>query len=358
MAQERTLPRVIAALATWSPSLQRRSRLSPVRFAAVVGLLAALVSAVGLHQRGGYAGDFTWAWRAARLLAQGQNPYRDPGLDPIFPYPFDAPLLYPLTAVVIAAPFALFPAWLAGSLFFGCSAALLAYVIARSQRWFLLPLFLSAPFYVAATVAQWSPLVVASALAPSLAFLAVCKPSIGLPVLLTHGDRRSWQRAARFVLLTLALYPLWPLGWLHNLRSEHGYPVPLTVFPGLFLLLALLRWRDQRARLVFLMACFPQRLWFYDQLPLWLVARNWQESLLLTVASWIGYWGWRLTAESPVWNGSNPADAPVWVVTFIYLVALGIVLRPSLRRGWKMLRARLQPRPAVTESRVLPRAGR
>lgn len=326
--------------------------------AIAVGVIAAVISAAGLHQRGGYAGDFTWAWRAARLLTQGQNPYRDPGLDPIFPYPFDAPLLYPLTAVVIAAPFALFPAWLAGSLFFGCSAALLAYGIARSRRWYLLPLFLSAPFYVAATVAQWSPLVVASALAPGLAFLAVCKPSIGLPVLLTHGDRRSWQQAALFVLLTLALFPLWPLGWLHNLRTEHGYPVPLTVFPGVFLLLALLRWRDPRARLLVLMACFPQRLWFYDQLPLWLVVRNGRESLLLTVASWIGYWGWRLASESPVRNGSNPADAPVWVVTCIYLVALGIVLWPSVRRGWEGVRAWWQDRIPVTGSTILPRAER
>ncbi|MDW8061001.1 MAG: hypothetical protein RMK01_13120 [Thermomicrobium sp.] len=336
----------------------QRTISSPVRFACLVGSLATVVSLVGLHQRGGYAGDFTWAWRAARLLAQGQNPYRDPALDPIFPYPFDAPLLYPLTAVVVAAPFAALPAWLAGALFFGASSALLAYSIARTQRWHLVPLFLSAPFYVAATVAQWSPLVVVGALVPGLAFLALAKPNIGIPAVLSFGDRESWKRAVAFSLLTLPLLPLWPLYWWQNLRSEHGYPIPLLVFPGFLVLAALLRWSDRRARFLVCLACVPQRLWFYDQLPLWLVARTWRESLLLTATSWVGYWGWRLSSESPVWNGSNPADAPVWVVTSAYLVALALVLRPSLsrwasaRRGWPQLRS------APAPTRMPPRTGR
>lgn len=119
---------------------------SPVRFAALVGMLAGLVSVAGLLERGGYAGDFTWAWRAARLWLAGRDPYLDPGLHPIFPYPFDAPLLYPMPAVVIALPFALLPAWMAGTAFFALSAGTLAYVIARTEPMASLAFVLECPF--------------------------------------------------------------------------------------------------------------------------------------------------------------------------------------------------------------------
>jgi hypothetical protein len=304
---------------------------SPVRFAALVGMLAGLVSVAGLLERGGYAGDFTWAWRAARLWLAGRDPYLDPGLHPIFPYPFDAPLLYPMPAVVIALPFALLPAWMAGTAFFALSAGTLAYVIARTERWHLLPLFLSAPFYVAATVAQWSPLIVAAALAPGLAFLTLAKPNIGLPMLAVYGNREGWKRAALFAVLTVPLLPTWPLGWWHNLRSEPSYPVPLFVFPGALLVLAVLAWRDPGARLLLALACMPQRLWFYDQLPLWLLCRTPQQGTMLAIASWIGYWGWRLSPGQYAWEGSSPATAPIWVVSFLYLPALALVLYSRYR---------------------------
>lgn len=306
-------------------------RMQPSSFALFVGVIAAVVSAIGLYQRGGYAGDFNWAWRAARLWTQGRNPYNDPGLAPIFPYPFDAPLLYPMTAVVLAVPFAVLPPWLAGAAFFGVSAGILAYLVLLRREWRLLPLFTSAPFYVAASVAQWSPLVVATALAPSIGFLALAKPNIGLPVLATHGRAETWRRAFAFVSLTLPLLPSWPLSWVENLRSHGGYPSPLLVFPGALLLLALLRWRAPEARLLVLMALVPQRLWFYDQLPLWLIARTWWQGLFLSALSWIGYAGWRMSPNPYGWVGSSPATAPIWVVCFIYLPALLLVLWPLVR---------------------------
>ena len=307
----------------------------PRHFAFVVGGLSALVSLICLLQRGGYAGDFTWAWRAARLLIHGHNPYHDPGLSPIFPYPFDAPLFYPLPAVVVAAPFALLPAWLGGPTFFGICAGTLAYLIARKQEWRLVPLLVSAPFYVAASVAQWSPLIVAAALAPALAPLALAKPNLGIPVLITHGDRRQWLRALYFVVLTLPLLPSWPLDWLHNLQHQSHYPMPLQVFPGIVLLLALLRWHDPAARLLLAMAIMPQRLWFYDQLPLWLMARSWREGLFLTVFSWIGYWGWRLTPGDAVWKGTSPEMATGWIIGCIYLPALAVAFAPPILAWWR-----------------------
>ncbi len=309
----------------------RFRRMQPSSFALFVGVIAAVVSAIGLYQRGGYAGDFTWAWRAARLWIQGRDPYNDPGLAPIFPYPFDAPLLYPMTAVVLAAPFAALPAWLAGSAFFGISTGILAYLVLLRREWRLLPLFISAPFYVAASVAQWSPLVVATALAPSIGFLALAKPNIGVPVLATHGRPGTWWRALTFVLLTLPLLPWWPLAWVENLRTQRGYPSPFLVFLGALVLLALLRWRAPEARLLVLMALVPQRLWFYDQLAVWLIARTWRQGLFLSALSWIGYVGWRMSPNPYGWVGSSPATAPIWVVCFIYVPALLLVLWPLVQ---------------------------
>jgi hypothetical protein len=51
--------------------------------------------------------DFTWPWRGAHELLAGNNPYIT--IVANGPYPFDAPLYYPLPALLYSLPFAPFP---------------------------------------------------------------------------------------------------------------------------------------------------------------------------------------------------------------------------------------------------------
>src|SRR5262249_23761060 len=102
------------------------------------------------------------------------------------------------------------------------------------------------------------PLMAACALLPNLAALTLCKPSIGMPVLLAYPPKpkRAWIAVgAAFAFLLLSV----PLGWLTNVRSQPDSYIPLLSVPGVLLTLSLLRWRDPRARLLFLTACVPQR---------------------------------------------------------------------------------------------------
>src|SRR5438067_2059985 len=116
--------------------------------AVTIGLVSAAVCYARLTAQDIAAADFTWAWRGARLLIAGQNPYTDPALSRANSYPYDAPLYYPLPAVLLALPFAPLPPELAGAAFIGISAGLLAIGLTRDGYW-RLTVFLSAPFWVA-----------------------------------------------------------------------------------------------------------------------------------------------------------------------------------------------------------------
>uniref|UniRef100_A0A831TG60 DUF2029 domain-containing protein n=1 Tax=Thermorudis peleae TaxID=1382356 RepID=A0A831TG60_9BACT len=330
-----------------TPRLSIRQR---ILLALVIGLASTVLCYYNLVQRDQLASDFTWPWRGAMRLLNGQNPYDDPKLSPLFPYPFDAPLYYPMPALLVALPFTALPAELAGALFFGISSGLLAYGISRSGLHHL-PLFLSAPFYVAAVVAQWSPLITAAAFLPALLPFAFAKPNVGIPIVLSFPHRRGLILSAFVLGLSLLIMPRWPLEWLENVTtSHHQYRIPLTVLPGPLLLLALVRWQRPAARLLLLFSLIPQRLWFYDQLSLWLLARSARESMLLSAASWVGYWGWRLLPDGDLRLGTSPETAAPWVVACIYLPALLVVLfrEPSRR----VLRARWRVTPLIDRKQL------
>jgi hypothetical protein len=295
------------------------SRSRRLLLALLIGAVCAVVCYARLAGQGLGGGDFTWAWRGARMLLAGQNPYRDPSLAPGNPYPYDAPLFYPLPAVLFAVPFAPLPMELAGALFVGISAGLLAYAISREGLW-RLGVFLGAPFWLALGWAQWSPLLTAAALVPPLLPLTLAKPNIGGPLLLTYGTWRWWLASALLGLASLVILPGWSQDWLANLGQNRHSP-PLLILGGPLLLLALLRWREQAARL--------QRLLFYDQVVLWLVPNSLRESLVLALCSWLGFLAWlRLEA-------ADTGAAPPYVLVSVYLPALVIVLlrRPGGLEG-------------------------
>ena len=270
------------------------------------------------------AGDFTTAWRAATALREGHDPFQV-----IRPsaYPFDYPMYYPLPAAFVGLPFSTLAPALAGALFFGTSSALLGYLITR-DGYERLPLFLSVPYLFAAHGTQWAPFIMAVAMLPGpWQGWLVAKPNLGLAAWLWRPTWQGVVGGALILVASVVLVPTWPVDWLHNARSSPFPRVPLATVCGLPLLLAALRWRTPEGRLLLAMACTPQFPFFYDALPLWLVARTNRESLNLTWCSWAAFAGW--LAVTYDWHSRDvvmPTAFP-WVVALIYLPALVIVLR-------------------------------
>lgn len=249
--------------------------------AAAIGMVSATLCWLVLtnFQRDG--GDFTWAVRAARDLLAGRDPYNHPFHEYAIPYP--------LPAAFVGLPFAGLPDELAGALFFGISSALLAFGLTKHGYGRLL-IFLAYPYWDALLCVQWSPLIMAAAFLPALLPIVLVKPHIALPVALTHLNRRGIILSAIVAAASIAVLPNWPLHWLSQLGSYQRF-FPVLLIPGPLLLLALLRYREQDARLLVLAALMPQR-WIYDSFILWLVPKQPRAILVTAVLSW-GSWLWR-----------------------------------------------------------------
>jgi hypothetical protein len=255
------------------------------------------------------AADFRWAIRAAQHVLAGQNPYNTP-LEQ-----------YPLTGAVLALPFVWLPPELAAALFYGGSSALLAFGLTRGGYHRLL-VFLAYPFWAGILTAQWAPLIAASAFFPLLLPVTLAKPQVGLPVALTHLSKRGIIACAALVLVTLILMPSWPWLWLGQLR-HYDHFIPLLIMPGPFLLLALFRYKDKDAWLLFLAALMPQR-WFFDTLTLWLIPKTRRELVWTAAFSWgAGIWRWYHIPK-------NFAEVGLWTVVFIYMPMLGLILSRAL----------------------------
>ncbi|MFL5575158.1 MAG: hypothetical protein ACJ79S_04195 [Gemmatimonadaceae bacterium] len=339
----RSLARRLEADPLPAPGVARPRRIAA---AVAVGLAAGTFCGLALA-RPGPGPDFQVFWEHARTLVAGGNPYAHPAV--VGPGRV-APLLYPLPAAMLVAPFARLPMPLAGALFLGFSSALLAYAATR-DGWHRLLLFLSGPFIVAATLGQWSPLVTAGALLPWLGGVAAVKPNVGLAV---FAHRPSWRAVAGGLLLlalSLAIVPSWPRDWLRVVRAGDAiYHAPVASAAGALLLLALLRWRNPGARLLVVLACVPQMLFFYDQLPLWLVARTWRESVFLTLASLCAWLGWVSTLRpGTTTNEFIPAAQP-WVLFGVFLPALLVVLRQRPGPGVEATASGTRAAPGETQS--------
>lgn len=228
------------------------------------------------------AGDFSPAYVGGRALLIGG--------DPLAPSPDPDWVPYPLPAAFIGVLFAPLPVVLASAAFFGLSSGLLAFGL--TQRRFLpLMTFLAAPYWVALTWAQWSPLIVASAFFPVLSVVVLMKPHVAAPVVLTRLSRVGLVSIAVFFVISIAIYPTWLMVWLKQLGPFQHY-FPFLTIPGPLLLLALTRLHDRDARLLLLASIFPQR-WLYDAFILWLIPKTRKEFLYTAFASWIG-WVWRI----------------------------------------------------------------
>ena len=259
-------------------------------------------------------GDMLWALVAATDLRTGADPYGRPFGPQWTPYP--------LPAALLALPFSFLPFAVAGGLFFGLSCGVLAFCLTKTgygRLW----IFLATPFLLCLFWAQWTPLIMSAAFVPALLPVVLIKPHIALPVALTHLTRTGIYCCVAVALLSLIVYPTWPVVWFSQLGAFQRF-FPVAVWPvGPLLLLAALRWRDKDAQLLLLASLLPQRH-FYDAFLLWLIPKNWKEALPTAVFSF-GAWIWKTRhpqMESP--------EVGLVSVLFFFLPMLAIVL---LRRA-------------------------
>lgn len=308
-------------------ALARPSRAVRTALATIIGIASgAAVFSRGLRilQQGS---DFDPVWKGARAVLSGQNPYTL--LAPVVHRSNDWGLYYPMPAVLVAMPLAPFPLAMARGLFFGGSAALLAYAITR-EGYFRLPVFASMAFLQAAWLVQWSPLLTAAALIPALGGLLVVKPNVGLGIGASVVPRSAvlpaLLGAAGLVALSFVLLPTWVGDWLDALRDTSHIRAPITRPGGALVLLALLRWRRPEARLVSALACIPQTPGPYECIVLFLVATTLRESILLAYLTYVTFFAVGLVQTDPSIQGWMEACGDL-MVPFIYLPCTWMVLR-------------------------------
>jgi hypothetical protein len=308
-----------------SPRTDPPSRRERAAIALAIGIVAA-VTCYAFLARPGFNSDFYHVWVGVRALASGANPYTTT----------DAPAVntghylqfYPLPALVLLLPLSFFSLPTAGGVFFGASSAALAYALTR-DGYHRLPLFLSAPFLMATSLGQWSPLIVAAALEPKLGFVFAAKPNLGLAAWIYRPTRAAIIASVILLGVSFAFMPTWPVDWLRNISGRPEKLIPIRTIVAPLLLLAIVRWREREARLYLAMACIPQALFFYDQLPLWLLPRTFRQSLLLSLGSFVLWLAW--------FRGLDPGDLYVQkaipYAIALYVIALPLILLPNRERG-------------------------
>jgi len=297
------------------------------RYRILLALCIGCISGFACYQRlenwQKLAGDFTFTWRAGQFILSGENPYEK--ILPEGDYPFQTYFYYPLTAAIASIPFTFLPPYAAGAVFFGLSSFLLAFALS-AQGWKHFPVFLSAPFVVAAATAQWSPILLAAALLPPLAFLLTCKPNLGVALFLYKPTWIGLGSILIFIGLSFIVSPTWPADWLRTTRTLAGHPPPALVLPaGPLLLLSAVAWRKPEGRLFLGLSLFPQLLFFYDQLPLWLVPKSFSTNLYFSGLSWLAYLAWRVRSVDSV-TGEVMNQPTQYIMLLLFLPALGMLL--------------------------------
>jgi hypothetical protein len=253
----------------------------------------------------------------------GVSPYSVVG--PGRAFAWEWPLYYPLPAILVTCPMAMMSLRDGMAFFTALSSGAFAFAITR-DGWRRVPLLASAPLAYAVGLVQWSPLLTAAALVPSLGLLLVTKPSIGLAIWLYRPTLRALVGGLFLLLVSIAIWPTWIAEWLTALESAHHMVLPIVHRGGPLLALALLRWRRPEARLLLALACVPQTALLYEVVPLLLIPATLVESLAFTVLSWITLLVWT-HLEHPALYGNLTLSSARLVVPLLYLPCLVMVLR-------------------------------
>lgn len=306
------------------------------RLAIAVGIALVAFSLALMRFRGApyeYAGDYTWHWRAGRAMLDGLSPYKVINATPYYPY--NSGYYYLLPTAVVAIPFALLAPHIALATWAGLSLGLLGFALTRDGYW-RLPILASLPALWTVFSGQVACFTTAVILLPALWWLWPFKYTLGAAGAAYQLSMRYVAAGAALVALSILIWPWWPRDWVAELSDRIGvfYHVPLSVPGGVLLLLVLLRWRRPEARLVAVMACVPQTMLFYDQLPLALAANSFRQALWFSLASYAAPF------VSNTIYGSTPIDprplvarnSPVIVACYYLPVVLLVLLRPNVGR--------------------------
>jgi hypothetical protein len=307
------------------PAEYHRFSIAPrVRVSILFGLAAAgYVALVFFLQPRDASPDFDLWWVAAQAWRVGQDPYQV-----VQHQGWKWPLYYPFTMVLAVAPTAWWPRVVARSVVMGVGAGLLAWTIQRTGR--SLWLLASGAFLVTLYVAQAGAWIVAATAIPWLGFVWTCKPTIGLAVGLPYCRRGHLLSAALFLVLSLAVFPEWPVRWLEAIRGAPDVVSPLTRPGGFLLLLALLRWRHREAWLLLALAAVPHTTLIHETLPLALIPRGKRESQVFAATTLLA-----TAAQGTAPTTSWPAYLAYnwWFVLGLgYLPTLVMLLRRSYGR--------------------------
>ena len=327
-----------------------------VSVAAALGIVFWGLATLKLRAAGPYAlgYDYTLHWWAGDALRRGYSPYAV--INAWSPaYPFCSGYMYWLPTAVILEPLSRIPMQSAMPIFAGLSVAVFSYAV-TATGWWRLWFIASAPLVYGALGGQVVPLVVAAILLPSLGWLAPMKYTLATAGFAYNLSKRFALLAAAVVVVSIVIWPWWPLQWYHELGDTNGgpfYHIPLLLPGGFVLLGALLKWRRPDARLLLVMACIPQTMLFYDQLPLLVLARNRTQALTMTVASY----GAPALAIALHGVSANRAQLFAWNAPIIfccyYLPALAIVLlRPNAEDESPVGQARVTPPSSLSDSRA------
>jgi hypothetical protein len=316
------------SLAWWERVPGVRVRICAAVLIATVAVVVFLAHTTwGPHYVRGKAGDLAGPLEGARRVLRGEhNVYAEP----YAPYASKYSLSYPLTASFLVLPLAPLPAQLAAAIFVALSTGAAAFLLSRKRLGDLL-LFASAPAFFAWCWAQWSPLLLIQGIGAWTVLFGIGKPQIGAAVFAYRPNWRGLIPAIALLLLTLAWSPTWPLDWLRGSLQTDGevteHAGALFAPGGVLLLLAAIRWRDPRARLLLALTIIPNRLWFYDQLFLGLVPETTTRKILWVVCSWIAAAGWAIARA--VTGGEARFALEALLVGFVYGPALWFVLKPA-----------------------------
>jgi hypothetical protein len=310
------------------------------RIAIAIGVALVAFTLAMLRFRGApyaYAGDFTWHWRAGRAMLDGASLYRVINTLPYYPY--NSGYYYFLPTALVVAPFSVLTPHMAAAVFVGCSLGLLALGLTRDGYW-RLPILASLPVVWCIFSGQVVTLATAVILLPALWWLWPMKYTLGAAGAAYHLSARYVAVGVVLLGLTMIIWPWWPRDWVAELSDNNGryYRVPLLVPGGVLLLVTLLRWRRPEARLIAAMACVPQTMLYYDQLPLTLAASSYRQALWISIGSYAA----PLIASAIF--GAAAVDlrvlvernAPVILACYYAPTALLILFRPNVGRvpGW------------------------
>ena len=279
--------------------------------------------------------DFDLLYYAAKHLLRGENPY------PIATTWYPWPLFYPMPAVLMVVPFTPLSLTTAQVLFDISSGVIFAYALWRFKGPYALLAVLSGSYLFAQRYSQFTPLLVAAALIPSLGGLLTVKPNIGLALWLARPNRSAVLGGLALVALSFIVLPSWPLDWFRALHEESTHLLPPVMRPfGFLLLLSALRWRTPEGRLFLALSLLPQNTQPHDLVPLALIPVNLTEMGIYLAGSWVA-----LAATAKVALALPPITPQMAVNQTVEQIWLPILLSVYLPMLWLVLRRKPEERP-------------